>query len=253
MTEPTKDDAPGWQGETVLISGLSVADATQQELVDWLSSQRNPAKPLLAYALHVGGLVALRENDKYRKTMDKASVIYADGIGPVLLGRSRGGRLGRSATTDIAPELLRRWAREGEPPRIALLGGPPGLASAAGHALSDKGLGKTVYAESGFQANYDVALASIKTATPDVLFVGMGAPREMEWCENHYLQLPDCVVITCGGWFGFLTGKERRAPRWVQRAGGEWVWRLAQSPSRLFGRYFKGLLVLGHELVKRTS
>lgn len=253
MTESATNESIVWQGDTVCISGLSVADSTQHELVEWLSSKRNPAKPLLAYALHVGGLVALGENDTYLQTMGQASVIYADGIAPVMLGRARGGRLERSATTDVAPKLLSRWVRGAERPRVALLGGPPGLAIAAGQALEERGLGKTVYADSGFRENYDAALATIRAASPDILFVGMGAPREMEWCQQHYLKLPNCVVITCGGWFGFLAGQERRAPQWVQKIGGEWIWRLAQNPNRLALRYWKGLLVLVRALIKQGT
>lgn len=237
-----------WQGKTVRISGLPVADAAQHEIIDWLADRRNPAQALLAYALHIGGLVALDENDQFRETMLGASLIYADGIGPVLLGRTRGGRLGRSATTDLAPAILDRWAGEGELPRIALLGGPLGLAKAAGQALEEKGLGRTVYAESGYLDDYSDALKEMSAVRPDVLFVGMGAPREMEWCERYLHQLPSCVVITCGGWFGFLTGKERRAPQLVQNVGGEWIWRLAQSPRRLIRRYGWGVVVLLKEL-----
>lgn len=237
-----------WHGKTVGISGLAVADASQEEIIDWLASRRNPKQPLLAYALHVGGLVSLDANNQFREIMSGASLIYADGVGPVLLGRVRGGRLGRSATTDIAPAILERWAAEGDLPRIALLGGPEGLAAAAGQALEDRGLGRAVYAESGFQDDYSDVLAKIRAIRPDVLFVGMGAPREMEWCERYLGELPSCVVITCGGWFGFLTGKERRAPRVVQAFGGEWIWRLAQSPRRLMGRYGRGLMIVLKEL-----
>ena len=50
----------------------------------------------------------------------------------------------------------------------------------------------------------------------------MGAPREMRWVRQHLGELPDALIITCGGWFGFLTGREGRAPRMLRRPGLEW-------------------------------
>ena len=242
----------GWGGKTVLVSGVDVADATKAELVDWLSLQWRPAGPLLAYALHIGGLVHLDERPGYRTTMNQSAIVYADGAATVILGRFRGGNLERSATTDIAPAVLAKWVLAGDMPRIALLGGPDNLAGKAGDELERLGLGTIVYSGSGFGADWPGELAKISDAAPDVFFVGMGAPREMNWCEEYFSELPHCIVMTCGGWFGFLAGEERRAPTWAQFCGCEWVWRLAQNPSHLLERYMKGLLTFAKKLLQRS-
>jgi N-acetylglucosaminyldiphosphoundecaprenol N-acetyl-beta-D-mannosaminyltransferase len=62
----------------------------------------------------------------------------------------------------------------------------------------------------------------------------------MTWVEEHAQDLPPCLVMTCGGWFGFITQDEKRAPQWVCDAGLEWTYRLAQNPRRLGKRYAKG-------------
>lgn len=249
MTEVSGRSNANWVERTVLISNLPVADASEREVVRWLAVRRNPGKPLLAYALHIGGMVHLQKNPSFRATLLNSSLLYADGIGPVLVGRASGGRLERSPTTDIAPALLAEWAASGSTPRIALVGGPDGLARSAGDKLEREGLGTVVFESNGYLDSWDDALQEVRQSEPDILFVGMGAPREMEWCERYQLQLPNCVVMTCGGWFGFLAGQESRAPKWVQRCGGEWMWRLAQNPRRLFKRYARGLGVLSRALV----
>lgn len=238
-----------WQGKTVAISGVSVADARQTELVGWLANQNKPRKPVLVYALHVGGLIHLRRDSAYRTTLNRRAVVYADGAGIVLLGRRNGGTLDRSPTTDLAPSVLALLAGKGKPARVALLGGPVGMAAEAGRELRRLGLADVVFTGSGYEKQWGDTLREINSSQPDILFVGMGAPREMDWCESQYDNLPNCVVITCGGWFGFLSGKERRAPKWAQAAGLEWLWRLAQSPRRLFSRYALGALALGYEII----
>lgn len=238
-----------WVEDTVLISDVPVADASEQEVVRWLAHRRNPGTPLLAYALHIGGMVHLQQNPSFRSTLLNSSLLYADGIGAVLVGRANGGRLERSPTTDIAPALLAEWAASGSVPRIALIGGPDGLARDAGVKLEREGLGTVVHQSHGYLDSWDDALEKVRESEPDILFVGMGAPREMEWCARYQSQLPNCVVMTCGGWFGFLAGQESRAPKWIQRCGGEWLWRLAQNPRRLIKRYVKGTVVLSRALL----
>ena len=61
----------------------------------------------------------------------------------------------------------------------------------------------------------------------------------MKWAVRHFEHLPQCLVVTCGGWFGHLVGEERRAPEVLQQFGGEWMYRMVQQP-RLAPRYAQG-------------
>lgn len=79
----------------------------------------------------------------------------------------------------------------------------------------------------------------INRAAPDILWVGMGVPQEHEFVIRYRDQLTNVSAIkTCGGLFDFLSGKNSRAPQWMQDAGFEWLYRLALEPRRLFVRYF---------------
>lgn len=93
----------------------------------------------------------------------------------------------------------------------------------------------------------------INRAAPDVLWVGLGAPKQERWMAEHRGRLEVPVMIGVGAAFDFHAGLKRQAPRWMQRAGLEWFFRLCQEPGRLWRRYLLNIplfvcLVLAQEL-----
>jgi N-acetylglucosaminyldiphosphoundecaprenol N-acetyl-beta-D-mannosaminyltransferase len=228
----------------VEVGPFRVSDSSRADLVAHLVELARPGvtRPAFAFALHVGGLNARRERD-FVVAMRQADVVYADGGSVVWLARLAGGRhIERAPTTDVGWDLFRRFADEvGRAPRVALIGGPPGLAERAGEVLEAAGAVQIVGVEHGFHDDWNEPLARLREAAPDVTVVGLGAPREMVWSEVHRHQLPAGLVLTCGGWFGHVVGDERRAPRVLRRSGLEWIARVAQQPARLGPRYARGL------------
>ena len=82
----------------------------------------------------------------------------------------------------------------------------------------------------------------INAAKPDILFVALGNPKEELWMGRNCAKLNAGVVIGIGGTFNFISGKVKRAPKWMQRCGLEWIYRIIQEPRRLWRRYAYGLL-----------
>ena len=81
-------------------------------------------------------------------------------------------------------------------------------------------------------------IADINAASPDILWLGMGAPREQSFAIRHRAALHRVGIIkTSGGLFDFISGRVRRAPGWMQAAGLEWAYRTLLEPQRLAGRY----------------
>jgi N-acetylglucosaminyldiphosphoundecaprenol N-acetyl-beta-D-mannosaminyltransferase len=202
--------------------------------------------PARAYALHVGGLNHRQDAD-FVDEMRAAELVYADGGSIALLAKLAGARhVQRAPTTDLGWDVLRGVGqRLGRPARLALIGGPPGLANRAGAVLEDGAAGTVVFESDGFQDDWEPVLDSLVAADADVCLVGMGAPREMLWVRTWYHRLPHALMLTCGGWFGFLAGDERRAGVLLRRPGREWIARVAQSPRRLGPRYARGAVSTG--------
>lgn len=231
---------------TVQLGPFQVADTSQEETVEHLvdlAVGTAQERAVLAFALHVGGLNELNDG-VFVEAMNAADLVYADGGAVVWLGRRHGAvRMARAATTDIGWDLLRGFAaRQGRLPRVALVGGTPGLAERAAAALEEAGVVETVLITHGYHAEWDEQADRVREAAPDIILVGMGAPREMVWAHEWAPRLGQGLVLTCGGWFGFLAGDERRAPRLIRRPGLEWIARVAQQPWRLGPRYARGVM-----------
>ena len=76
-------------------------------------------------------------------------------------------------------------------------------------------------------------IKEINSLKPNVLFVAMGAPIQEKWIAKHQKELKVDVATGQGGTFDFEAGKIKRAPKWIQKIGMEWFWRLCKQPKRI--------------------
>lgn len=83
-------------------------------------------------------------------------------------------------------------------------------------------------------------LDQINYTRPDILWVGLGSPKQDYWMYHHREQLNVPVMVGVGAAFDFLAGTKKQAPRWMQRSGLEWIFRLCCEPGRLWKRYLVG-------------
>jgi len=78
----------------------------------------------------------------------------------------------------------------------------------------------------------------INNANVDILFVGIGCPKQEVWMAEHKNKI-NCIMLGVGAAFDFISGNKKEAPRWMQKMGMEWLFRLASEPRRLWKRYLK--------------
>lgn len=239
-------DTRAQRSPVVDVGPYGVLDLSQDEVaayvVEGYLRQRAMDLAYVAVGLHVQGL-NLRGEPAYVRALGIADAVYADGISVVIAARCAGGRrVEKTTTTDVGWLMLSRLRdRLQRPLKIACVGGPAGLADRAGEVLARRTGSVLVTAADGYTNDWGPVLDRLRNLAPDVVLVGLGTELEAEWCSEHRASLPAALVLPCGGWFAFLTEREKRAPRWAQRAGGEWVWRVAQAPRRLSHRYALGL------------
>jgi N-acetylglucosaminyldiphosphoundecaprenol N-acetyl-beta-D-mannosaminyltransferase len=171
-----------------------------------------------------------------------AAFIIADGAPLVWASRWAGRPLPeRVAGSDLIFELSSVFAQKGF--RLFLLGGADGVAAQAGRRLCALYPGLQVVGTEcpsleQLGAQEQAALiARIRAAKPDILFVAFGQPKGERWIHRHLGQLIVPVSIQVGASLDFAAGMIRRAPRWMQKVGLEWAFRVALEPRRLFWRY----------------
>jgi N-acetylglucosaminyldiphosphoundecaprenol N-acetyl-beta-D-mannosaminyltransferase len=97
---------------------------------------------------------------------------------------------------------------------------------------------------------HDDLVSRIRQARPDILLVALGQPKGELWLSEHYQALGVPVCVQMGATLDFVAGRVRRAPRWLQRLGLEWMFRAIQEPRRLGPRYFADLLFLGKAMLR---
>ncbi|WP_334109308.1 WecB/TagA/CpsF family glycosyltransferase [Thermodesulfitimonas autotrophica] len=164
----------------------------------------------------------------------EASLVTADGVGVVWAASVYGYSLpGRVTGIDLLVALCDRAAAEGW--RVFFLGGQPGVAAAAASRLKAEYPGLMIAGEHHgyFTADEEaMVLEKIKAAAPQLLFVGLGAPKQERWIYKYRQELGNVVAMGVGGSFDVLSGRAKRAPAWMQRWGLEWLGRLFYEPHR---------------------
>ena len=189
-----------------------------------------------------GNVVARYARDpQFRALIDTADGIDADGQPLVIASKYMTPTPipERSATTDVFHDIARAGAPHGL--RVYLLGGHEEINAAAAAELLRRYPG-TVLAgrRSGYFWRFEetAIVEAINACRPDVLWVGLGVPREHAFVVRNRARLTRVgLVKTCGGLFDFVAGKSSRAPQWMQDHALEWLYRLWLEPRRLFWRY----------------
>jgi N-acetylglucosaminyldiphosphoundecaprenol N-acetyl-beta-D-mannosaminyltransferase len=179
-------------------------------------------------------VMAAQHNTEFLHAINSAALVIADGIGVVWATHFLNAPAPERITgTDTLVELARRCAVKGY--RLYLLGAAPGVADQAGARLQACAPGLELagtYAGSPEPAEEDAIIERLRAANADVLCVAYGAPAQDLWIRRNLARLPVAVAMGVGGAYDFLSGRQQRAPRAMQRMGLEWLYRLYREPWR---------------------
>ena len=180
-------------------------------------------------------LYLAQKNAALKSVIENAAMVTPDGSGILWASRTLGQPLKERVTgIDLMQEICRQARYNGW--KIFLLGGAPGVAETAATNMKQALEGiRIVGTQHGyFQPQEGAAVVdAINAAKPDILFAGMGAPKQEFWLASHQAELNVPVLVGVGGSFDVVAGNVRRAPAFFQRIGMEWFWRLCLEPKRL--------------------
>jgi N-acetylglucosaminyldiphosphoundecaprenol N-acetyl-beta-D-mannosaminyltransferase len=205
-------------------------------------------------------LVVAREDREFAAALRSSTLLLPDGIGIVLAGRMLGRPFPeRVAGYEFFATLTRRLDDAGGA-RYFFLGSTPEVLArieariAKEHcAMTVAGTCSPAYRDVFTAADDEEMVRAVNAAAPDVLWVGMTAPKQEKWIERNRSRLQVPLVVGIGAVFDFYAGTRPRAPQWVCDAGLEWLPRLVREPRRLWRRSVVSAPAFVFEVLREKS
>ena len=220
--------------ERVEILGVAVDAVTMAEAVDFVEKLIVARKPSIVATANAEMLMRATHDAELEKILNAAELVVPDGAGTVWAAHHLGYEMPeRVAGYDLVQELLKLAPEKSQ--RIFFFGSAPGIAEKAKAKAETLYPGiKIVGTRNGFftAADEPEIIAQIKAATPEILLAALGVPKQEKWLAAHKLELNVPVSIGVGGTLDVMADAVRRAPKWMQRAKLEWLFRAMLQPSR---------------------
>ena len=197
-------------------------------------------------------------NKEYAESLRGADLVHADGQFIVWMSKLKPSQQvpERTATTDLIHSASEAAAQHGI--KFYLLGGNEEINRKCAEVLRHQYPNlQIVGRRNGYfsQADEQEVIDDINSSGAEVVWVGLGKPKEQFFCTRVRDRLNCAWLITCGGCFHFIVGDYKRAPEWLQKAGLEWMHRMATGPRYLLMRYLVTIphaigLVLFHDIIR---
>jgi len=236
---------------TLKIDAVDMAGA-----IDRIDGFIRDGGPHYNVAINAAKVVACEDDAAMRAAVADAHLVTADGQAVVWASRllSRAVK-GRVAGVDLMERLIEHAARRGY--SVYFLGARPAtVAEVATIARTRFPALRIAGTRDGYFTDEDDVVAEIRAAAPDIVFLGFGTPAKEYFMHRRYRELGVPFVMGVGGSFDVYAGAIKRAPMWMQRAGLEWAFRVAQEPRRMWKRYLVGnsrfLAIVARELVNKA-
>ncbi|MFC1571787.1 polysaccharide pyruvyl transferase CsaB [Candidatus Margulisiibacteriota bacterium] len=213
------------RGNTINFSGIEVDNLTMNETVAQVGEFLSSSKPHLIVTPNPEMIMACQKDKELRTIVNSADLRVPDGISMVVVSKIMKKPLKeRVSGIDLMLEIIKSFPNR----RIFLLGGKPGVAEEAAAKLKANIVG-TLH---GYFEGNNKVVQLIKETKPDILFAGLGAGRQEKWLAKHLKELNVRVAMGIGGSLDIVSGRKKRAPKFIQKHYIEWLYRLISEPKR---------------------
>lgn len=233
MVSPTGPSSARPPGERILGVAVDAVDFGGAVAILTDAAGRDSGPALYTVAINPEKIMRARREPGLRPVLEQAGLRIPDGVGVVVASRLRGGRVsGRVTGIDLTMALAAEAARRAWP--VYLLGAAPGVAEAAAAVYRQRFPGFVVagVADGYFRGRDADVAAAVRKSGARILLLALGSPAQEYWLHAHLAQTGCRVGVGVGGTFDVLAGRTERAPRFMQRLGLEWLYRLVREPSR---------------------
>jgi len=215
------------------VLGFPVDSVSVPEAVDRVATTIRDSGTLQVVTVNAEMAMQGLADPEFGSILKDSGLVLPDGSGVVWAVKRQGKPVTKLAGVDFVGHIAQWCAREGK--SLFLFGAAEGIADAAAAKLQERYPGLRIAGtRSGFFTPDEepAVLEQIRTASPDVLFVALGVPRQEKWIAKHQKALGVPVAMGVGGSFDVLADRVKRAPVGFQRLHLEWLYRLIQEPWR---------------------
>ena len=229
--------------EKVNIAGIEIDNITMHQALVRIDELVKSNSHSHIVTPNVDHIVNLQNDSEFKTIYNRAALVLPDGM-PLLLAAKflRTPLFEKVSGSDLFPKICAYAQQKNY--RLYFLGGRENAAEKSALILKKKYpevcICGTYSPPYGFEKNRDKnqeIIEKVKAAKPDILFVGLGSPKQEKWIFQHKQEYQVPVSIGIGISFEYTSGMVKRAPIWMQKFCLEWLWRLLKEPKRLWKRY----------------
>jgi N-acetylglucosaminyldiphosphoundecaprenol N-acetyl-beta-D-mannosaminyltransferase len=236
LTEPSR--------RATNVLGVAVSAVNMRSAVEDIREAIRDRKSGYVCVTGVHGVMESQRDPALRSIHNAAQMVVPDGMPLVWLSKAAGHRqVDRVYGPDLMLEVCAQSVEWGA--RHFFYGGNDGVADMLAHRLCERFPGLQVVGTFSppfrplSQGEDREIIDMINAQLPDIVWVGLGTPKQERWMAEHLGRLTAPVMLGVGAAFDFHAGLKPQAPRWMQRSGLEWLFRLVTEPRRLWRRYLR--------------
>ena len=221
-----------------------IDNASKKEVIEYIEKCIKDRRISQITTPNVDIIVKIEKDEYFKEICDNSDLLLVDGTPLMWIAKwYKKPFKEKICGSDLMPELCSIAAKKGY--RVFLLGAAPGVADIAAQKLKEVNPGLQIVGTYSPPIGFEKDRQEINhinqilfESEADMLFVGMGVPKQERFIyENKEIyQIPTSFSI--GGTIDFIAGKQKRAPKWINKIGMEWLYRFFCSPKRMFKRYF---------------
>lgn len=237
------------------VLGVHVSAVSMTQAIDLLNTTVESGEAGYVCVSDVNAVLHASRNPDLKRIFNNSLLTVPDGIPLVWAGRHAGAKwMSRVSGPDLMPALLRSAAQKGW--SSYFMGGTADIVSRLVASFEDEipdfkvaGWCSPPFRELTDEEQADI-IADINGSGASILWVGLGAPKQEYWMGKHFSAISIPLTLGVGGAFDMNSGAIRRAPRWMQRSGLEWSFRLSQEPRRLWHRYSRNIPAFAWQILR---
>lgn len=221
------------------VVGIPISVTSYDDVIATLTN-RPADKATVVAVCNVHSVMSARRNPALREAIGAAEIATPDGV-PIVWGLRATVR--KEQQRVYGPDLMRKAFVDDVGWKHYLYGSTPETLGQLQAKLEEIAPAAEIVGSFSppfrdmTPAESDEAMEAIRTSGADVVWVGLGMPKQELWMHEIRPELPGVALLGVGAAFDFLAGTKKQAPAWMQKAGLEWLFRLIQEPRRLWRRY----------------